>query len=328
MAKILTGDEIGAIIEGCYASGESVSYTAGPEEFYKIPQQLGHGYGRTIQLRPGLCLEVLDVNKHAIHVYQVRHSENMPITLSFYLSGGSKVKNDGLAQTKEETAGKSYLYCLPNTNEVEEYPAGQRIQMVKIHIFPGLISTFRDRIQELPTDIKNATEHPEKALFHYTNHITPTQQHILQQVFQWPYQGITRQFYLESKVLELLALYFDQILTQPGLYSKKLAAKEIDRIHQARDILIRTMANPPSLPELAKQVQLNERKLKQGFREVFNNTVFGYLHDHRMEQAQMLLQTGQLNIQEIARWVGYASRSSFVVAFKKKFQVTPSQYLK
>ena len=328
MAKILTADEVIAIMEECYASKEAISYTEGPEEFFKIPQQLGQGYGRKIQLRPGFWLEILDVQKNATHIYDVQHSADMPMVLSFYLSGCSRVSNDGLDNLKEELAGKNYLYYLPNTIETEEYPAGQRIHIVKLYILPRLMSAFSDRLQDLPTDIKDAIEFPEKAIFYYVNQITPAQQHILHQLLQWPYQGITRQFYLEGKALELLALYFDQLLAKPLVPAKRLVSKELDCIYQARDILIQKMTSPPSLPELAKQVQLNERKLKQGFREVFDNTVFGYLHDHRMEQAQMLLQTGQLNIQETARWVGYASRSSFVVAFKKKFQITPSQYVK
>ena len=191
-----------------------------------------------------------------------------------------------------------------------------------------LLPVFSDRIHELPTPLKNAIDHPEKALLYYASDITPTQQHILQQILQWPYQGLTRQLYLEGKVLELLALYLNQMLSSHKTHRNALIAKDIDRIYQARDILIKNMTSPPSLPQLAKQVHLNERKLKQGFHQVFDTTVFGYLHSHRMEQAQHLLQTGQLNIQETARWFGYASRSAFVVAFKKKFQMTPSQYQK
>ena len=186
--------------------------------------------------------------------------------------------------------------------------------------------TLSDRIHELPTEMRTAIEHPERASLYYPTAITPAQQHVLQQIVQWPYQGITRQLYLEGKVLELLALHFEQMLA-PRTY-KSLLTRDIDRIYRARDILIQNMAHPPSLSELARQVQLNERKLKEGFHQVFDTTVFGYLHNHRMEQARYLLQTGQLNIQETARWVGYASRSSFVVAFKKKFQAVPSQYLK
>ena len=86
MAKILTGDEIASIMGECRADGEDLGYTAGPEAFHKMPQQLGHGYGRAIQLRPGLWLQVMDVQKFATHVYHIQHSDTMPMVLSFYLS--------------------------------------------------------------------------------------------------------------------------------------------------------------------------------------------------------------------------------------------------
>ena len=328
MAKVLTGPEINEIMDECYSNGEASWYRAGPETFWQMPPPLGRGYAREIELRPGLWLTVSDYRKRQIHTYKFRHSPIRPLSLAFYLSGGSRMENGGLKLSQEEVAGKSYLYCLPNTPEIEEYPAEQHNCIVTIRILPELIPTFSDRIHELPSELKTAIEHPKDALLYYPSRIAPAQQQVLQQILQWPYQGVTRQFYLEAKVLELIALHLDQMLTKPLNQGNPLIARDIDRIYQARDILIQNMTSPPSLPELAKQVQLNERKLKQGFRQVFDNTIFGYLHDHRMEQARQLLQAGQLNIQETACWVGYASRSSFVVAFKKKFQVSPSHYLK
>ena len=328
MVRRLTGSDISEIIEECRVNGEFSQYTAGPESFSRMPLSLGWGCGREMQLRPGLCLSVADIKKRQTHRQIIQHGQRRPLTLNFYLSGGCWVDNDGLQGTQEEIAGKSYLYCLPNTAEIEERYAGQRIQTVAIRILPELMPCFNDCLHEFPSDLRQAIENPTKAQLYCPSQITPAQQHILQQIMQWPYQGITRQFYLEGKVLELLALYFDQILTAVPAPPPKLQAVEIDRIYQARDLLIANMTHPPSIPELARQVQLNERKLKEGFRQVFSTTVFGYLHDHRMEEARHLLQTGQLNIQETARRVGYASRSSFVVAFKKKFQVPPSSYLK
>ena len=326
MAKVLTGADIDEIVAECRANGEVSEYIEGPESFWQMPSPLGRGYGRHLQLRPGLWLTVGDYQKRQAHIYKGPHRQTMPLTFAFYLSGGMRVDNSGLTTPQEEVAGKSYLHCLPNTFETEEYPAAQHTCAVWIRVLPELMPTLSDRIHELPTEMRTAIEHPEQSSLYYPTAITPAQQHVLQQIVQWPYQGITRQLYLEGKVLELLALHFEQMLA-PRTH-KSLLTRDIDRIYQARDILIQNMAHPPSLAELARQVQLNERKLKEGFHQIFDTTVFGYLHNHRMEQARYLLQTGQLNIQETARWVGYASRSSFVVAFKKKFQAVPSQYLK
>jgi AraC family transcriptional regulator, transcriptional activator of the genes for pyochelin and ferripyochelin receptors len=88
------------------------------------------------------------------------------------------------------------------------------------------------------------------------------------------------------------------------------------------------MDEPPSLLTLARQVGLNDFKLKRGFRQVFGTTVFGYLHEHRMERARQLLEERRLNVTAVACTVGYANPSHFAGAFKRKFGVNPSAYLR
>ena len=329
MAKILTGLEVNGILAECRANGTLSEYRQGPENFVRAPRSLARGYGRKMYLRQGLHLSIMDLKKCQIHQYEIRqHPQPMPLTLNYYLTGGCQVSNDGLKTAYEEVAGKSYLYCVPNTAELEKYPAECRICRIQIQISPELIQGFSDRLHEWPTELKQAIEQPERALFCYPSRITPAQQQVLQQILEWPYHGLTRQLYIEGKVLELLALQFSQFATRQSDHHGALKPRDLDRIYEARDILIQNLDAPPSLANLSRRVHLNENKLSQGFRQVFNMTVFGYLHNHRMEQARHLLQIGSLNVQEIAYRVGYASRSSFVAAFKKKFNVAPSHYLK
>ena len=329
MVRVLTGNEVCEILEECRANGDVTDYAEGPEQFFELPSQLGQGYWRTTQLRPGIQLSISDLEKRQTHVHAIQqHSQTMPLTLSYYLSGGCVVENDGIKTSIEEVAGKSYLYCLPNTAELERYEPRQRIRRISFQILPELIQAFNEEFHELPANIKQVIEQPGKAIFHHPSTITPPQQQVLQQIFHCPFQGITRQVYLEAKVLELIALQLDQLIASSRKAPNRLPANDIDRIYQAREILLRNMAQPPSLSELARLVQLNERKLKQGFRQVFGTTVFGCLYNHRMHQAKELLKTGQLSVQETARCIGYASRTSFVAAFKKKFQVSPSHFQK
>jgi AraC-like DNA-binding protein len=151
----------------------------------------------------------------------------------------------------------------------------------------------------------------------------------LQQLLNCPYHGFTKQLYLESKAMELIALRLEQLKEQvldfnpPSNLPDRLQGDDIDRIHHARDILVDNLDDPPSLLELARQVGLNDYKLKRGFRYCFGTTAFGYLHDYRMEQARQLLLERQMQVNEVARAVGYASRSSFATAFRKKFGVSP-----
>ena len=326
MAKVLTKYEVDALIRECRANGHLSEYTEGSEYFVRTPAVLGQGWRRTIQLRPGLALQVNNVIYNQTHVYKIRqHAPGMPLTFRYCMFGGSRMDNDGLTGEMEEAAGKSYLYRLPNTGEIEKHPAGKH-NCLRIQVSPELIYGFCDRIDEFPTALQNTLEHPESSILYHPSRITPAQKQVIQQILEWPYHGLARHLYLESKALELIALHMSQLLIGSSQHITSVNKKDIDSIYKARDILIQNVVSPPSLTELAQQVELSVVKLTQGFRQVFDTSVFNYLHTYRMEKACRLLQTGSFNIYEVARSIGYANGDSFAKAFKKKFQVTPSLY--
>lgn len=80
--------------------------------------------------------------------------------------------------------------------------------------------------------------------------------------------------------------------------------------------------------ELAQTVGLNEFKLKNGFRQIFGTTVFKHLHNCRMEKARQLLEEGNYTVTQVAWTVGFANRGDFAAAFRRKFGVNPSIYLR
>ena len=328
MAKVLTLDEINEILQGYRASGQLTEFQDKSETLIYCPSALGRGWVRDIQLRPGLALYASENTTKFITLNKVQqHSLDMPLTLKYYLTGGSRVDNDGLSGETEEIAGKSYLYHLPNTSEIEQDMPGRHSHLC-IQIAPELMYRLCDRIDELPPPLRKTLENPADSILYHSSSITPAQRQIIKQIFAWPYQGLARHLYLEGKVLELIALHISQVLIGSPQSTPSMTQKDMERIYAARDILLQNAVSPPLLTELAQQVDLSETKLTQGFRQVFNTSVFNYLHNYRLEQACQLLKTDSLNIQEIAQSVGYSSFSSFTKAFKKKFKVPPSTYLK
>ena len=139
-------------------------------------------------------------------------------------------------------------------------------------------------------------------------------------------KGSLQRIYLESKVLELLMLQAEQF--EDSLNSPKrpsLKASDIDRIHHAKSLIERDLNAPCSLAELAREVGLNDFKLKKGFKEVYGTTVFGYLHDLRMEQARRMLLDEHKTVGEAADSAGYRNAHHFTAAFKKYFGHLPSE---
>lgn len=137
--------------------------------------------------------------------------------------------------------------------------------------------------------------------------------------------GIRRMFFL-SKCIEILVLQseaFDRSEQKQFIYCKTQYDRE--RILFAREYMIQHFDVPPTLTELARIVGINEFKLKKGFKEVFNNTVFGYLTDYKMELARNELAQGQKTASELAYDLGYSSVQHFSNAFKKKFGMSPTK---
>jgi AraC-like DNA-binding protein len=283
------------------------------------PQELGSGQLRTIELRDGLAL--------AIHCYQefddlaIYFNESSDcVRLGFHLSGFhrdelAEVGTGEYALSGQGIVPKSVFHSLAIA-PVQEIIC--LVSMAELQAFFG----------ELPLALQPLINSPDQFPFAQTYRITPAIQVALQQILHCPYYGLLKRRYLETKAWELLLLAVEPLLaSQPSSQpEKRLNLAEVDRIHAARKILLERLENPPSLMELARMVGLNDRALKQGFRACFGTTAFNYLHHYRLEQAQQLLSTGNLRVEDVSQQVGFSNRSYFAEAFRKKFGVNPGDY--
>ena len=138
--------------------------------------------------------------------------------------------------------------------------------------------------------------------------------------------GNASPMYLEAKVTECLSLFMRETEGKEPVNAKIVGFSDRDKIYQARDIICSEYLNPPSLHDLALRVGTNECTLKAGFKEAFRTTVFNYLFDYRMNIAIHYLLDTNKSIGEVACLVGYEHQAHFCTAFKRKFNVTPSEY--
>ena len=138
--------------------------------------------------------------------------------------------------------------------------------------------------------------------------------------------GNASPMYLEAKVTECLSLFMRETEGKEPVNAKIVGFSDRDKIYQARDIICSEYLNPPSLHDLALRDGTNECTLKAGFKEAFRTTVFNYLFDYRMNIAIHYLLDTNKSIGEVAGLVGYEHQAHFCTAFKRKFNVTPSEY--
>ena len=151
--------------------------------------------------------------------------------------------------------------------------------------------------------------------------MSPDMQRAISKIFHTQFQNTTRLLFLKSQVLELLSHYFAQIAANS---KPEINQAEIEKIHQAKEIIVQNIDKPPSLSELSKLIGMNNNKLRKNFKQLFGVPVFKYLQNQRLQKAYQLLNGKEMTVQEVAWFVGYESLSSFSNAFFKKYGFRPS----
>src|SRR5690606_40640520 len=105
---------------------------------------------------------------------------------------------------------------------------------------------------------------------------------VLTQLIHYNLNSSIKNLYFKGKAYELLSLYFNRnedanIEQCPFLVDET----NVIKIRKAKDIIISRLAEPPSLQELADEIGLNLKKLKEGFKQIYGDSVFSFLFDYK-----------------------------------------------
>ncbi|MGC6429753.1 MAG: helix-turn-helix transcriptional regulator [Jejuia sp.] len=193
--------------------------------------------------------------------------------------------------------------------------------LISIKKFHGLFSQEADYISFLNSENKDKKYYKDGA-------ISPSMAIVLNQLINYNLNFTIKSLYFKGKAYELLSLYFNRsedadVEQCPFLVDEA----NVIKIRKAKDIVVSRMAEPPSLQELADEIGLNIKKLKEGFKQIYGDSVFSFLFDYKMEVARKLLESGENNVNEVGLKVGYSTSSHFIAAFKKKYGTTPKKYV-
>ncbi len=193
--------------------------------------------------------------------------------------------------------------------------------LISIKKFHGLFSHEANYISFLK-------ENNKQKKYYKDGYISPSMAVVLNQVINYNLNSNLRELYYKAKVYELLSLYFNRgedvnVEQCPFLADESNVLK----IKRAKDIIINRISEPPSLADLAHEIDLSLKKLKEGFKQIYGTTVYGFLFDYKMELARKLLETGTHNVNEVGLKVGYSTASHFIAAFKKHYGTTPKKYI-
>ena len=126
---------------------------------------------------------------------------------------------------------------------------------------------------------------------------------------------------LRIYLMELQILLFRQILLEKSgsIDENDLLARAVSKLNASYNTNI-------TIQELADEVSISSRYLRQLFQKQFNKSPVEYLNELRLEKSKELLTNVNYSIKDISFSVGYSSPQYFCRIFKSHFALTPQKY--
>jgi len=213
------------------------------------------------------------------------------------------------------------------TRIVSCYLEESKFSQVNICVRPQfLVEQFGVSPERLPPTIQSMLKGAKDGYFNRSLPLTPSMMRAADELTKFNYSGKMQETFAKVKTMELLCLAIEAMTTINYTPTTKatLGDRDIDLLHQARDILGRDYSTPPTLAELARRIGLNRNKLSQGFKALFGSGVYEYCQQLRMQKAKRLLQENRFSLQQVAENIGFQNQSSFTRAYKNFYGNTPS----
>ncbi len=155
--------------------------------------------------------------------------------------------------------------------------------------------------------------------------MTAEQRAIVASLAAPPVPKAARILWYQSKALELMSHFLFEP-KDPELFCMRQKRVARDRVVRTKELLMRDLANPPTLEMLGQDVGCSPFYLSRIFSREVGLTIPQFLRNARMERAAELLRTGRYNVTEAATEVGYSSLSHFSKAFCETIGCCPVLY--
>ncbi|QTA92573.1 helix-turn-helix transcriptional regulator [Desulfonema magnum] len=298
------------------------------ETCWQVPEETGRGTLREIRFQSGIQLYIADY--HTLETFVSKNEDHISaFGFRFCLSGRMRLRVGCFKDDLIIREGQSGFFYFSDTSGFHEEKSGFHNCRVLILIDPEtFVSLMADEVHQLPVKFRISASEAYCDSFNSEDIVTPAMRMILEQIIHCPYSGTARRFFIEAKALELIACKLDQqkpVQCQPENIPA-LKTSDVNMVRYAGKLLSENLQEPPGIIELAKTLGISRTKLYYDFKRFYGTSPSEYLRTRRIEKARTLVEDGDMNLTEIAYFLGYSSSSHFGRAFRQYFGMAPSHY--
>lgn len=292
------------------------------------PSHFANGYSTLFELPNGLQAIISDYTlndqfflkrKKATEEYYVLRYEEFRIEEELTL----KIDGEVLSTKNEHHAGiylTSSLFDISYLGRKGNHTRGVNILFDKEWLATHLQITDPEEVLSTYLQLKTASFTMEPIDNEYRKYFTE----ILQTEEDNPLRTAT----IQNRILLLIERFFSRLYerSKSVLASPKISRHDIQQLMHVEALLTdNILLRPPTIDQLAQEAAMSSAKLKKLFKEVYGTSIYAYYQKQRMNVARDLLLSGDYSVKEVGLQVGYSNLSNFAAAFKKEFNLLPSE---
>jgi AraC-like DNA-binding protein len=293
-----------------------------------LPRDIGTGYIKVEELVNGLQVLFNECTIHTPVLFHRNQSDGNGYTLRF-----DEVRNLKALSVKigdmvleDNTAIYSGAFLSNSFSELE-YIVNADIESRSINIY--FTNDWLDQysgIKTTGTFLKDALVAPGSAI--HFEVLTLEYRELMEEIFELKPVHPVYKAVLQNRVMLLLEKFLRGLymkLVNPS-YGYGIADEELKRMVRIEAILVKDLGvAPPPVSELARIAMMSETKLKYTFKRIYQHGLYEYYQKNRMLKARQLLAQKRNAVKEVGMQLGFKNLSNFTIAFKKEFNILPSQ---
>jgi len=245
------------------------------------------------------------------------------ISFSCTLSGCSQSRFEGTANGSSLLLREGMASIGFNPGRRGTFTQDESFESVTVMVRPDVLATWAKEVETVPKSSIEAGRY--LAVCTCNAELRATAQILsrtLCTMHACPDGGKQSLMWLLGQSVVMISLILE-MQSDPISCSCSIPWQDRQRLLHARDRLLQDLSRAPTLLELSCDSGLSMLKLKRGFRQLFNNSVYGLFQQERMHEARQRLSL-EMPVLTVAADLGYTNASHFAAAFKKQFGVNPS----
>jgi len=293
----------------------------------QIPDNYGKGFVRRVDIYPDFRLLIHRYKLNQELILKRIGSKDPPsiISVMFYNNEEpvSLVANNQEQLNFSRFNDKAIQIASNNLDSLIIFPAHSEIYYTVIGITPTHLKSILGICEQ--NSLMDAIVNPKESFLFYESMGTETQI-ALKQIAAIQTENALSGFYYRLKAETMLYDVFSKLNNRQFEKHSTIHKTDVEKLFFIKESILRNIAQPPSLPALAKLSGLSETKMKDLFRQVFGNSIYNYYQTARMEEAAYLLKHKRYSVSEAGYQLGFSNLSHFTRLFERHHQQKPKKF--